>query len=248
MDDELKQRILGMAVGTGVPALLPGALNTLLSSIPAIKRDAAGQGIQQGREKLLDFITNKVNTPVRIEAGSSNYAVPLPKHKGSYINIVPTASNGTLAHELGHILQANAIRKKLGATGVKFNNLIYKAGKDLNSLLGSVALIAGLTNAEDDTVRNIGLAGSAVTLPRVGEEIAASIRGAAKLKKLGLKGKLAAFYGVPSYMLGATLPMMPWLSRKMQPGLQKLLGLDPTIPATSTDTLLDNYKKYKESK
>lgn len=135
-----------------------------------------------------------------------------------------TISPGVLAHEWGHALNENTI-KKLG--GKSLQNVwmkLYGLGSPLASLSTTAALAAIGTGASEDTLRNIGLAGAATQAPRIFEEITASIRGAAKLKKLNMPGKLKAFIGIPTYLTSAALPMMPWLAKKLDPKLQELLN------------------------
>lgn len=248
MRDELKATIADLATGVGIPMFAPGALLNTVNSIPAIKRDMLGEGIRSGRHKLEHLISSELKIPLHIDRVPNAFAM-LPAGRGkASITINPLSSNGTLAHELGHVLQHEAIKKKLGLKGIKLNTALYGAGQKLGELLGGTALLTSLFNVDDDTVRNIGLAGSASMLPRIGEEIAASIRGAAKLKKLGLKGKLSAFYGVPSYLIEAAMPMMPWLARKARPELYKLFGLEAPKMTSFAQSIVDNYKKYKESK
>jgi hypothetical protein len=85
------------------------------------------------------------------------------------------------------------------------------------------ALISSLADADDDTVRNLGLAGTALQAPMVAEELMASTRGALKLGKLKLPGKLRAFAGVPTYLASAAIPMLPWGLRKAEPSLGEFI-------------------------
>lgn len=135
-----------------------------------------------------------------------------------------TVSPGVLAHEWGHALNAETIKKLGGKSLQKAWMTLYGLGSPLSSLGTSAALIAAGTGASEDTLRNIGLAGAATQAPRIFEEIMASARGAAKLKKLNMPGKLKAFGGIPTYLAPAVLPMMPWFAKKLDPKIQELLN------------------------
>lgn len=133
---------------------------------------------------------------------------------------------GVLAHEWGHALNEEAIIKHLGKKANSFWNKLYGLGQTTSGpgLLGTMpALISSLSDANDETVRNLGLAGAALQAPMVAEEVLASTRGALKLGKLKLPGKLRAFAGVPTYLASAAIPMLPWGLRKAEPKLNYLL-------------------------
>lgn len=135
-----------------------------------------------------------------------------------------TTTPGVLAHEWGHALNS-ATLKKLGGKPLHHTwSALYGLAHPLNALSTTAALTAVGSGASEDTLRNIGLAGTAAQTPRLIEEIVASARGAAKLKKLNMPGKLKAFIGIPTYIAPMTLPMMPWLAKKLDPTLQKLLN------------------------
>lgn len=131
---------------------------------------------------------------------------------------------GVLAHEWGHALNAKTIKKLGGKSLQKVWNGLYDLGNPLSSFGTSAAMIATGTGASEETLRNIGLAGAATQAPRIMEELIASARGAAKLKKLNMPGKLKAFVGIPTYLTPAALPMIPWLAKKLDPKLQELLN------------------------
>ena len=133
---------------------------------------------------------------------------------------------GVLAHEWGHALSEDAITKRLGRKANSLWNKLYGLGQSTGGpgLLGTMpALISSLADADDDTVRNLGLAGTALQAPMVAEELMASTRGALKLGKLKLPGKLRAFAGVPTYLASAAIPMLPWGLRKAEPKINHLL-------------------------
>jgi hypothetical protein len=133
---------------------------------------------------------------------------------------------GVLAHEWGHALNEEAIIKHLGKKANSLWNKLYGLGQSTAGpgLLGTMpAFISSLSDANEDTVRNLGLAGTALQLPMVAEELMASTRGALKLGKLKLPGKLRAFAGVPTYLASAAIPMLPWGLRKAEPKINYLL-------------------------
>lgn len=135
-----------------------------------------------------------------------------------------TITPGVLAHEWGHALNAATLKKLGGKPLLNTWGALYMAGHPL-SALSSIASLATLgTGASEDTVRNVGLAGAATQAPRIMEELVASARGAAKLRKLNMPGKLKAFGGIPTYLVPAALPMMPWFAKKLDPKLQELLN------------------------
>lgn len=141
---------------------------------------------------------------------------------GPHFNPVFNTINATednlsiLAHETGHAKNHATIKKWLGKPGVWAKNIAYGSGK-LGMLLGGAgASLAALGGADDDTVRNIGIAGTAATAPMLAEELAASARGANMLRKLKapMKSRIGAFVGLPTYLLGAASPLAPWLGMK----------------------------------
>lgn len=135
-----------------------------------------------------------------------------------------TITPGVLAHEWGHALNAATLKKLGGKPLLNTWMALYKAGTPLSALSSIAALSTLGTGASEDTVRNIGLAGAATQAPRLIEELMASARGAAKLRKLNMPGKLKAFGGIPTYLVPAVLPMMPWFAKKLDPKLQELLN------------------------
>lgn len=131
---------------------------------------------------------------------------------------------GVLAHEWGHALNTATLKNLGGKSLQKAWMTLYDLGKPLSRLGTTAALAATGAGASEDTLRNIGLAGAAVQAPRLIEELAASARGAAKLKNLNMPGKLKAFVGIPTYALPLAAPMMPWLAKKLDPKLHELLN------------------------
>lgn len=131
---------------------------------------------------------------------------------------------GVLAHEWGHALNTATLKNLGGKSLQKAWMTLYDLGKPLSRLGTTAALAATGAGASEETLRNIGLAGAAAQAPRLIEELAASARGAAKLKNLNMPGKLKAFVGVPTYALPLAAPMMPWLAKKLDPKLHELLN------------------------
>lgn len=127
-------------------------------------------------------------------------------------------SAGVLAHELGHALNARTI-KKLGGGKAAVAHLLT-----VGPLAMAAALPSGIAhtfNADTDTLGMLGAGGAALTLPRLAEETIASARGAKLMKRLKLKGKWKAFAGLPTYLALPALPMIPWVSRKLQEKFNK---------------------------
>jgi hypothetical protein len=121
---------------------------------------------------------------------------------------------GVLAHETGHAKNWKTVKKLFGKNGPLLHNLMYGLSRAGSKLSTGVASLTALFGADDDTVRNIGIAGSAAAVPMLAEEIVASARGANMLRKLKLPGKARAFSGLPSYLITAAAPMTPWLGMK----------------------------------
>lgn len=130
---------------------------------------------------------------------------------------------GILAHEWGHGLFDRALKNKIGAGLTKAWNSLYSLGGASAPVALLASAGASVDGASDDTVRNVGLIGSALQVPRLIDEIAASAQGVKKLQQLNLPGKWRAFLGVPTYLLSTAAPMIPWGLRKMEPGLDNLL-------------------------
>lgn len=121
-----------------------------------------------------------------------------------------------LAHEYGHAKNNELYRKLLG--GRIGANTLMLGGIMAPAKLGAPVLGAVSTGATllgyDDTALTTGLAGLGAGTPLVLEETLASARGAHALKKLGMGGRLKAFAGVPSYMMNASLPVLPIAGKK----------------------------------
>jgi len=125
-------------------------------------------------------------------------------------------SVGTMAHEFGHSRQQ--LFKKYPSMGSHIKRL-----SDLG-LLGS-SFVTGVTNDESVGL-NSALAGTAAGIPQVASELQASYKGSGALsdamrqigRKPGLGSRLSTFRGVPSYALGAGIPLF-------QHYLQKAMGL-----------------------
>lgn len=121
---------------------------------------------------------------------------------------------GVLAHETGHAKNWKTVEKLFGKTGSKLHNLMYGLSRAGSKLSAGAAGLTALFGADDDTVRNIGIVGSAAAVPMLTEELVASARGANMLRKLKLPGKARAFSGIPSYLMTAAAPLTPWLGMK----------------------------------
>lgn len=124
---------------------------------------------------------------------------------------------GILAHETGHAMNDKSIKSLLGKPGSIAHKALYGTGRLGVMAGGAAASLAALLGLEDDTVKNIGITGTALSAPMLAEELVASARGARMLRKLKapLKSRLGAFGGIPTYLLAAASPMAPWLGMKV---------------------------------
>lgn len=224
MLDKLKE-IIAKAMGNDKrdPAegsFLASAGNTvtsglgLLSTLPAMnvingkdKSTIANEEQMEALKKVWDKLGVKFNE-FTLQGPHFN---PLDNTINSTVNDL-----GVLAHETGHAKNFNDIAK-LGDLAKKLHLASYGVGK-VGTAAGTIAAsLAPLLGADDDTVRNIGLLGSATSVPMLTEETVASIRGAKLLnaiKGVPFKGKLKAFMGLPSYLVAAASPMAPWAAFK----------------------------------
>lgn len=128
-----------------------------------------------------------------------------------------TDSPEIMAHELGHAKNFNDVERAFGKTGKNIHTGLYSGSKRLTLLGGIATPLASLLGADDDTVKTIGVAGSASSTPVLLEELIASVRGAKALGKAGkgMGSKLKAFIGIPSYIAAGIAPLAPWLGYKM---------------------------------
>ena len=210
MDDKVIENLRETALG-GFGALVPIALSDAYLkniALPSLE-------IKPSERKHFDKLLEKIRkTGVKVDLNKLYGPSFIPWSNKIVLNSEAVAP-GVLAHEWGHALNYASLRNLGGGALAKLWNLAYGLGKV--SGLGTTA--AGLTaqglGATDDTLLNIGAAGAAIQAPMLAEEILASARGAAKLKKLNMPGKLKAFMGVPTYMASTALPMTPWLVRKI---------------------------------
>lgn len=210
MNDEVIENLRETALG-GFGALVPLALSDAYFkniALPSLE-------IKPSERKHFDKLVEKIRkTGVKVDL--NHWAGPsfVPWKNKIVINSDAVAP-GVLAHEWGHALNHATLRNIGGGPLAKLWNLAYGLGK----VSGIGATAAGLTaqglGTTDDTLLNIGATGVAIQAPMLAEEILASARGAAKLKKLNMPGKLKAFMGVPTYMASMALPMTPWLARKI---------------------------------
>jgi hypothetical protein len=110
---------------------------------------------------------------------------------------------GTLAHELGH------------ASGKPFRGYISQGGG--LGRYAPLAAIMGTSSTNEPIAAASALGGTAMMVPTLAEELRASLRGARKLKQLGLgglRGRLGAFAGLGTYAGMASLPAISYLSNK----------------------------------
>lgn len=138
---------------------------------------------------------------------------------------------GILAHEWGHGLVNRKLQGTIGSGLTKLWDRLYSLGASTAPIAALAAAGASVDGASDETVRNVGLIGSSLQVPRLVDELAASIQGAKKLHQLKLPGKLGAFAGLPSYLATASLPLLPWGLRKVEPGLNAILDNQQNKPS-----------------
>jgi len=167
---------------------------------------------QLGRLSFIknDWLKQKVNNtineiiPFRAPGGHAPYFNPFTNEINSPRDY---DHSGALAHEYGH------------ATGSRIHNYGNIGGKALSGLLG----MGVLASKEEDTSRNFAIGSTAAYMPVIASELDASIRGASLLKKLNvpLKGRMKAFIGVPTYLLGGAFPGIAHLTKKYFGGFEK---------------------------
>lgn len=121
-------------------------------------------------------------------------------------------SAGTMAHEYGHVLNA---RDRKGKWTEKIQPFLYRMGFAAPTAATAALSAAGLLGASDKTLLYGGLLGTATGLPQLYEELKASYKGAKFLKENGIVDKTSSTYsGIPTYLIPALLPLMPFLARK----------------------------------
>jgi hypothetical protein len=107
-------------------------------------------------------------------------------------------SPSILAHELGH---------HLGPRWLNKSRVVSSLGRPLG-------VLGALMSSDEDTSRNMALAGTASQLPTLASEFDASRRGMNILSKLKLSNPRRAFVGLPTYLAAASLPMLAHLGKK----------------------------------
>lgn len=213
-DEPTRTSLLAGAGMMGVPWLSDLYGNKFLGALDALKPTE--------RQHFRDLVRTIEDTGVKIVRKKMGPAYA-PATNSIYIP-GKTITPGVLAHEWGHALNAATLKKLGGKPLLNAWMSLYNAGRPLAALSSLAALSTLGTGASEDTVRNVGLAGAATQAPRIMEELIASTRGAARLRKLNMPGKLKAFGGIPTYIVPAVLPMLPWFAKKLDPKLQELIN------------------------
>lgn len=160
-----------------------------------------------------------------------NHTINLPRR-------VPWVA-GTMAHELGHAAITEKVQELFGDTGQNIRN---KAAIDAFNISNAVTPTAALVPAMFGKLKaskRIGALGAIATLPRLLEELGASVYGAKKMNDLGVEGGAHAFWGLPTYMASPATMLAPWAAgaagkavfRKAMK-LRKLRGLGALLSAT----------------
>lgn len=218
-DEQLRSFLLASAGTMSVPIannLYWDKLGSPALSIKVNERKHFRDLIKEIKKTGVEFTPNSTFGPAFVPATNE---IHIPNK---------AVTPGVLAHEWGHALNAATLKNLGGKSLQKAWLTLYDLGKPLSGLGTTAALAATGAGASEETLRNIGLAGVAVQTPRLIEELAASTRGAAKLKNLNMPGKLKTFVGIPTYALPLAAPMMPWLAKKLDPKLQELLNKKET--------------------
>lgn len=124
----------------------------------------------------------------------------------------PYTTPGMYAHEMGHALNHGSTPSYLRRLAEGSANMV-SGGRVLKgmSVVGAASPLIG-----DDALGYTGAAASAIGLPSLVDEAAASARGYRMLRRLGAgRGKaLGAFIGMPTYLAMSSAPMLPWAIRK----------------------------------
>ena len=211
-----------------IAKLGPSLGKKLFNKIPAVKRVISADknnaktledlgklfkhmedmGVRQGNTKLEQLAAKVLGPSIQTIPG-----------KGHRLLLDPKAmpSPGVLAKEIGHAMNADSLNKvfknKTLANAMSYTRLGLMHGP---SLLASVpAATASGLDASDSTVNALAIGGAASMLPGAALETAAAIRGARLMKQLGIKGRKAAFIGLPMYALSMATPLLPALDRKI---------------------------------
>lgn len=159
------------------------------------------------RDKLLYGNLHRVG---EIRLGGAKDAYYLPGERAVYTH--RDASPGVLAHELGHAVNHHVMGDGWTNLYDHSMNASRRFGK-----WGGVLASAASPYLSDTQLGAVGLAGATISTPMLAEETAASIRGYKMLRGVG-SGRLraiTAFAGVPTYAALASVPVLPYLTRKM---------------------------------
>lgn len=145
------------------------------------------------------------------DPGAFHYIDPVAKKSLIYKGPSGLASASTLAHELGHAMNAADVANTIW-------DPIRRGAYTLGKRTGWVTPLlmgAGAVGASDDLLLKGGMLGSALKLPMIAEELIASWRGKKFMDANGFKSNSwKAFAGVPTYLQTAITPLLPWVSRK----------------------------------
>lgn len=219
----IRKFLLKRLVGLG-----PSLSKKLFNKIPAVKRainaDENSVEVLEGLGKLFKHMegmgvrqgTTKLEQLAAKVLGPSIHTIPGKGHR-LWLDPKSMPSPGVLAKEIGHAMNADSLNKmfknKTLADAMSYTRLGLMHGPSL--LASAPAAIASGLDASDSTVNTLALGGTASMLPGAALETAAAIRGAKLMKQLGIKGRKAAFMGLPMYALGVAAPLVPIIDRKI---------------------------------
>lgn len=143
------------------------------------------------------------------------------------------AGAGTVAHELGHAQQH--------VDGAMHKTPHILSRRYMNKKIPSLAALAVAYGSDNEALAGTaGLGNLAIAAPTLMNEIDASFKGSRLLKNLGIKGRLGAFVGLPSYMVSAGLPAYMYGARKQQG------HFDPDYVARKAKAE-DKFRRYAQS-
>lgn len=120
---------------------------------------------------------------------------------------------GVVAHEIGH-----ALSHKMPLAKARYG--LMTAGKGLSAL---APMYSALTSNRE-RARAAAAAGTGLMLPTLGEELLASGIGSKLLRSRGLKGRLAAFMGIPTYLAASAVPWLTYKTKDWLGGYDKSAG------------------------
>lgn len=145
------------------------------------------------------------------DPGAFHYKDPVMNKSFIYKGPSGLASASTLAHELGHAMNAADVANTIWDPVRRGAYALGKRTRWVTPLL----MGAGAVGASDDLLLKGGILGSAFQLPTIAEELIASWRGKKFMDANGFKSNSwKAFGGVPTYLQSAITPLLPWVSRK----------------------------------